>query len=271
MGKVIALANQKGGVGKTTTTFNFGAGLADKGYKVLMIDLDHQANLTLYCGIQDFDDLSNTIATAMRAVMTDSDCIDPLIYNYKEFSSGGRVDFIPSNVELAKVNLELVQVMAREFVLKRIVSSFKKLYDYILIDCAPSLSVDLINALTAADEVLIVTNPAKFSTSGTEQLVKSINKVKDNLNNDLKIAGVLFNKVDRRTILTRDIIKIMRSSWGEGIKIFETEIPASIRVDESQIMNEPMIEYEPDNKVSIGFSSFVDEYLMGGLNNGKKI
>lgn len=263
MSIVIAIANQKGGVGKTTTTLNFGAGLAAQGKRVLMVDFDHQANLTLYCGIKDFDDLKDTIATAIRAAIDDRDIlIDRMIYQYKSFEeTRGTLDFIPSNVEMAKVNLELIQTMAREFILKKILGPLRETYDYILIDCAPSLSVDLINALTAADEVLIVTNPAKFSTSGTEQLVKSINKVRINLNADLKIAGVLFNRVDRRPNFTRDVIDMMKKVWGKGIRIFETEIPASIRVDESQAMGCPVIEYDNDNKVAQAYRAFTQEYL----------
>ena len=261
MCKVIAVANQKGGVGKTTTTLNMGAGLMLKGKRVLMVDFDQQANLTLNCGVRDFDDLKESIATAMEAVIDDETEVMPQIFEYRNSGGIARVDFIPSNIEMAKINLELVQVMAREFVLKKLLEPLKDRYEYILIDCAPSLSVDLINALVAADEVLIVMTPGKFSTSGTEQLIKSINKTKRNLNANLEIAGVLFNRVDRRNNFTKDIIESMRSTWGQDIRIFDTEIPNSIRIDESQSMGEYIAEYEPNNKVAMAYEAFVEEYL----------
>ena len=261
MCKVIAVANQKGGVGKTTTTLNMGAGLMLKGKRVLMVDFDQQANLTLNCGVRDFDDLKESIATAMEAVIDDETEVMPQIFEYRNSGGIARVDFIPSNIEMAKINLELVQVMAREFVLKKLLEPLKDRYEYILIDCAPSLSVDLINALVAADEVLIVMTPGKFSTSGTEQLIKSINKTKRNLIANLEIAGVLFNRVDRRNNFTKDIIESMRSTWGQDIRIFDTEIPNSIRIDESQSMGEYIAEYEPNNKVAMAYEAFVEEYL----------
>ena len=261
MCKVIAVANQKGGVGKTTTTLNMGAGLMLKGKRVLMVDFDQQANLTLNCGVRDFDDLKESIATAMEAVIDDETEVMPQIFEYRNSGGIARVDFIPSNIEMAKINLELVQVMAREFFLKKLLEPLKDRYEYILIDCAPSLSVDLINALVAADEVLIVMTPGKFSTSGTEQLIKSINKTKRNLNANLEIAGVLFNRVDRRNNFTKDIIESMRSTWGQDIRIFDTEIPNSIRIDESQSMGEYIAEYEPNNKVAMAYEAFVEEYL----------
>lgn len=255
MSKIIAIANQKGGTGKTTTTLNFGAELAKKGYRVLLVDFDHQANLTLYCGISDFDEIDNTIADYMKIVMEgDTPEVKPRKYR-------NNIEFIASNVKLAKTNLELIQVMAREFVLKNLLEPLKEKYDYIFIDCAPSLSVDLINALTAADQILIVSNPAKFSASGTEELIKSILKVKKNLNKDLEISGVILNRVDRRNNFTKDMIEAMNESWGKHIKIFNTEIPLSIRVDESQAMGQPLCEYDPKNKLAAAYKAVVDEYL----------
>ena len=256
-GKIIAIANQKGGVGKTTTTFNLGTELAKIGNKVLLIDFDHQANLTLSCGVKNFDELDNTIADYIKEAIEGE---EPVI-NTRPYRDN--IDFIAANVRLANVNLELIQTMAREFILKNLIQPLKNIYDYILIDCAPSLSVDLINALTAADEVLIVSTPSKFSTSGTEELVKSIIKVKKNLNKNLKIAGVLFNRVDRRNNFTKDMIELMNNSWGKGIRIYQTEIPASIRIDESQAMGQPIYEYEPKSKLAAAYKEFAEEFIRG--------
>lgn len=258
MGKTIALANQKGGVGKTTTTLNFGSNLALKGYKVLMVDFDSQGNLTRYCGIDHHDDLKETIATVMATVIAGEEMEQLPIFSFRE-----NLDFIPSNVTLSQTNLMLTQAMAREFVLKGILSKIKDEYDYILIDCAPSLSVDLLNALIAADEVLIVTSPATFSVAGTEQLIKTIGRVRANLNPEIMISGVVLNKVDRRTNFAKDIIDSMKIGWGKYVKIYSTEIVSSVRVEESQSMAKPVIEYDNKNKAAQGFADFTDEYLRG--------
>lgn len=257
MGTVIAIANQKGGVGKTTTTLNLGSELAQKGYSVLLVDFDHQANLTLSCGVEDYDDMDDTIADYMKAVIDGrSVVIEPLPYREN-------IDFIPANVKLAYVNLELIQAIAREFVLKNLLEPLRNDYDFILIDCAPSLSVDLINALTAADSVLIVSTPSKFSTAGMEALLRSILRVKKNLNPNLKMTGVLINKVDRRNNFTKDMIEMMNQLWGNEIRIFDSEIPSSVRVEESQAMAQPIKEYEPKNKSAAAYSKFTTEFIEG--------
>ena len=257
MSKIVAIANQKGGVGKTTTTFNMGCCLASQGYKVLLVDFDPQANLTLNCGIEQCDNLQETISTPLLKIINgETKGIKVPIYEYQR-----NLCFIPANITLTNLKLLLIQAMSREFILKKVLSPLKEHFDYILIDCAPSLDMDLINALTAADEVLIVTTPDKFSSTGTEQLMKSIYKARANLNNDLEISGVLLNRVDRRTNFTKDIIDIMRNVWEREIYVFRSEIPISIRVGESQAEAKPMIEYEAENKVSVAFNSFVKEYL----------
>ena len=266
--KIIAIANQKGGVGKTTTTFNFGSCLAALGYKVLLVDFDSQANLTLNCGVQQFDALDQTISNPLIDVINgDLSSVDVPIHRYRD-----NIYFIPANITLSNVQLLLIQAMSRETVLKRVLEPIKSDFDYILIDCAPSLNVDLVNALMASDEVMIVTNPSKFSSTGTEQLMRSIIRVQMNLNSNLKIAGVLFNRVDRRNNFTKDILEVMRTAWGIGVRVFQTEIPASIRVDESQLESMPMIEYEADNKAAVAFMKFTKEYLeRGECVNGSQI
>ena len=255
MGKVIAICNQKGGVGKTTTTLNLGSELAQKGYKVLLVDFDHQANLTLSCGVEDYDNMNETIADYMEAIIDGQTVyMQPLIYR-------DNLDLIPANIRLANVNLELIQAMAREFMLKNLLEPLRGQYDFILIDCAPSLSVDMINALTAADEVLIVSTPSKFSTAGMKALIQSILRVRKNLNQNLTLTGVLINKVDRRNNFTRDMIEVMNKTWGEDIKIFGAEIPASIRVEESQAMAKPIREYEPSNKSAAAYGEFTKEFI----------
>lgn len=259
MTKVIAIANQKGGVGKTTTTLNFGSELARRGKTVLMIDMDSQANLSIACGMTQPDE-EYTIADVLISIINGDEVTAEMmpIYPYTE-----GLMFMPSSVILSNVNLMLIQAIAREHILKRVIEMIKKRYDfdYILIDCAPSLSVDLLNALTAADEVLIVTAPASFSAAGAGQLIKTINKVKENINPGLKICGVLFNRVNDRTNFARDIMTKMREAWQNQIFVFDQQIAGSIRVDESQAMGVSVADYDKKNRVAKDFSSFTDEYL----------
>lgn len=257
MGKTIAITNQKGGTGKTTVTLNFGACLAAKGYRVLMVDFDPQGNLTFACGIKDYRTLKETIANPLLHVITEES--DETTVPIRGYRKG--LYFVPANRMLSNVNILLVQATQREYILKTILEPLKGQYDYILIDCAPSLSIDLINAFVTADEVLIVSAPASFSTCGTEEISESIAKVQKNLNTDLTVAGVLFNKIDRRNNFTNDIIDQMRMAWQERMHVFATEIPGSIRVEESHPMAQPMIEYEVGNKVTKGFVDFTEEYL----------
>ena len=259
MTKVIAIANQKGGVGKTTTTLIFGSELAERGNTVLMIDMDSQANLSIACGMSQPDE-EYTIADVLISVMNGDEVTADMmpIYPFKE-----GLMFMPSSVMLSNVNLMLVQAIAREYILKRVIAVIKERYDfdYILIDCAPSLSVDLLNALTAADEVLIVSAPASFSAAGSGQLIKTINKISENINPDLKICGVLFNRVNERTTFARDIIAKMREAWEDQIFVFDQQIAGSIRVDESQAMGVSVADYDRKNRVAKDFSSFTEEYL----------
>lgn len=258
MGKVIALINQKGGVGKTATTFNFGAVLAEKGKKVLLLDLDFQGNLTQACGVRNSDELDETIATGIKELMEDKDKITFPIHKYRD-----NIDFIPCNVSFSEVKLEMIFATSREMLLKTYLRPIKDRYDYILIDCHPDIGIDFINALSASDEVIVITEPELYSTTGTELLFRSINKVKKHLNPDIEVAGILCNKVDRRTRLAKDMIEAIRETWGKVVKIFDTEIPFSVKIKESPVMATPIIEYERDSKAAQSYILFTEEYLKG--------
>ncbi len=258
MGKTIALINQKGGVGKTATTFNFGAVLAEKGYKVLLVDWDFQGNLTQACGLRNGDEIDKTIATGIKDLMDDRETITMPICKYRD-----NIDFIPCNVSFSEVKLEMIFATSREHLLKRYLEEEKNDYDYILIDCHPDIGIDFINALASSDEVIVVTEPELYSTTGTELLFKSINRVKRQLNPSIKIAGILLNKVDRRTRLAKDMIETIRRAWGGNVKIFDTEIPFSVKVKESPVMAMPIIEYEPGSKAAQSYFLFTEEYLKG--------
>lgn len=255
MAKIIAIANQKGGAAKTTTTFNFGSCLADKGYKVLIVDFDSQGNLTQYYGATDCDNMEHNIATGIKQLINDEEPVRTVIKDREN------LHLVPSNILLASVMVEMILATGREYLLKRYLQPLKDEYDYILIDCAPSLNIDLVNALTAADEVMIVSNPDTFSALGVQLFISSIQKTKRNLNPNLKIAGLLCTRVDRTTNFAKDTIKSMRTVWGKYMNIFETEIPASVRVQESQSVSRPMQEYEKSNPAAQAYIAFTDEYL----------
>ena len=257
--RIISIVNHKGGVGKTTTTLNFGAELADRGYKVLLIDFDMQGNLTKASGLVNPDKITETIALSMDKIIDGQPCIDT-----KVFKTGisKNLDIIPCNVSMADTKLKLQLTIARETVLKRVICSVKKKYnyDYILIDNAPTIEIDFQNSLVASDEVLIVTNPDVFSSAGMVSLLREYSKVKTYFSDSLKVAGVLLNNVDSRTNFTKGMVEVIKNKWKE-LKVFETVIPSSIKVKESQAMKLPIKTVDKNNKVAIAFSSFTDEYL----------
>ena len=208
---VIAITNQKGGVGKTTTTVNLGVGLANNGHRVLLIDADPQGSLTVSLGVKNPDELDLSLATVMGAVINEEDAAeDAGILHHDE-----GVDLLPSNIELSGMETMLFNIMSREYVLKNYVDTVRKNYDYILIDCMPSLGMMTINALVAADSVIIPSQPSFLSTKGLNLLLHSISKVKRSINPDLKVDGILLTMVDSRTNNARDIIEALRSGVGQ--------------------------------------------------------
>lgn len=229
--KVIAITNQKGGVGKTTTTVNLGAGLTNDGYRVLLIDADPQGSLTVSLGIKNPDDLDVSLATVMDAVINDEDLIeDAGILHHKE-----GMDLLPSNIELSGMETGLFNIMSREYVLKNYISTVRKNYDYILIDCMPSLGMMTINALVAADSVIIPSQPSFLSAKGLDLLLRSVSKVKRSINPGLTVDGILLTMVDSRTNNARDVIESLRNGIGRNIRVFETEIPHSVRAAECSL------------------------------------
>ena len=253
--KVIALVNQKGGVAKTTSTVNLGVGLANQGNRVLLIDADPQGSLTISLGIKNPDDLHVSLATVMDAVI-DDELVDEVI-GILHHDEG--VDLMPSNIELSGMETGLFNIMSREYVLKNYIDKIRQNYDYVLIDCMPSLGMMTINALVASDSVIIPSQPSFLSTKGLNLLLHSISKVKRSINPKLTIDGILLTMVDNRTINAKDIISSLRSGVGQNIKVFDTEIPHSVRAAECSLTGKSIFSHDKNGKVAVAYENLVKE------------
>lgn len=253
--KTIAVCNQKGGVGKTTTTVNLGVGLAMQGKKVLLIDADPQGDLTTCLGWRDSDSLSVTLTEKLQAIISEQEQ-NPFdgILHHKE-----KVDLVPSNLSLSSLEMTLVTAMSRESVLKNYLSLVKDKYDYVLIDCMPSLGMITINALAAADSVVIPTQPHYLSAKGLELLLRSVSMVKRQINPKLRIDGILMTMVMPRTNISKEITATVKSAYGQKIKVFDTEIPHSIRAVEATAEGKSIFAYDKGGKVASAYEQFSKE------------
>jgi len=223
MGKVISVANQKGGVAKSTTTLNLGVGLARQGKKVLLIDADPQGSLTASLGYVEPDDIGTTLATIMMNIINDEEIGEEEgILHHKE-----QIDLLPANIELSALEVTMSNVMSRELIMKEYIDTMRSRYDYILIDCMPSLGMMTINALVASDMVLIPVQAAYLPVKGLQQLIRTISMVKKRLNRKLTIQGILLTMVDFRTNYAKDIASRVKETYGSKIAIFENVIPLS--------------------------------------------
>ena len=253
--KVIAITNQNGGVGKTTTTVNLGVGLAKDGHRVLLIDADPQGSLTVSLGIKDPDSLDESLATVMTASIEDMQL--PPETGIIQHDEG--VDLMPSNIELSGIETGLFNTMSREFVLRNYINTVKHNYDFILIDCMPSLGMMTINALVASDSVIIPSQPNFLSTKGLNLLLRSISKVKRSINPALRVDGILLTMVDSRTNNAKDIISSLRQSVGQNIRVFDTEIPHSVRAAESALAGVSIFTHDRNGKVAAAYENLTKE------------
>lgn len=257
MDKVIAIANQKGGVGKTTTVVNLGIGFAKEGKKVLLIDCDAQASLTESLGYRNPDGMDTTISTLMQKVIEEQ----PLEEKEGILHHAEGIDLVPSNIELSGMETALVNIMSRERVLKDYVNQIKDKYDYVLIECTPSLGMLTVNALAAANEVIIPVQAHYLPAKGLEQLMKTVSKIKRQINPKLKIGGILLTMVDSRTNFSKEISALIRSTYGSKLKIFKTEVPMSIRAAETSAAGKSIYSYDKNGKAAEAYKNLTKEVI----------
>lgn len=255
---VIAVSNQKGGVGKTVTSVNLGIGLARSGRRVLLVDMDAQGSLTLSLGYEP-DKLNLTISDIMDSIIADRE----INMNMGILQHSECVDLLPANIELAEMEASLVNVMSRETILRRYLSMVRYTYDYIILDCTPSLGMLTINALAAADSVMIPVQAQYLSVKGLEQLIRTISKVRRQINPRLDIAGILVTMNDGRTNYSKEIIELLHSNYDGKINIFKSIIPMSVRAAEISAEGKSIYLHDPYGKVAVAYEVLTKELIQG--------
>ena len=257
MGKIIVISNRKGGTGKSTTAANLGIGLARQGKRVLILDADSQSSLTISLGVAEPDKLKTTLATVMSSIINETD-FDPMdgIIRHAE-----GVDLLPANNSLARIEIELAPLIGRETVLRQYTELVKPNYDYIIIDTAPTLGLLTVNALAAADSVIIPVTPKFLDAKGLELLLKTIAQVKRQINPNLEISGILLTMVEKRANFTLEIISLIENAYGGRIHIFSEHIPRSIRTAETSAYGKSIYLYDPRGKATAAYAALTGEVL----------
>ncbi len=262
---VIAVVNQKGGTGKTTTCENLGIGLANEGKKVLLVDTDPQGSLTIALGNPRPDDLPVTLTDLMAKIMQDQ----PPLPKEGILSHEEGVDLVPANITLSGLEVSLVNAMSRETILKQYLETVKGQYDYILLDCMPSLGMLTVNALAASDQVLIPVQANYLSAKGLEQLLQTVNKVKRQINPKLRIEGILLTMVDSRTNYAKEISTLIRNTYGSKLKVYDADIPRSVRAAEISAEGVSIFKHDPGGKVAEAYRSLTKEVLQNAEKRRK--
>ncbi len=258
MCKVISAASQKGGVGKTSVIANLGIELANRGEKVLLLDMDPQGSLTASLGYSQPDDMDISMATIFDKEVNEED-YDPSTFGILHHREG--VDLLPGNIELSVKEISLVNVWSRELILSKYIDKIRDRYSYILIDSMPSLGLVTLNVLAASDRIIIPVQAAYLSLKGLEQLIKTIGKVKRSLNTKLGIDGILVTMLDNRTNYSKEIVELLNENYGEYVNIYSNSIPFSVRAAEATAEGVSIFRHDPRGKVAKAYKAFAEEVL----------
>jgi chromosome partitioning protein len=255
--KTIACVNQKGGVGKSVTSTNLGVGLAKHGKRVLIVDCDCQASQTISLGWKEPDTLPVTLATLLGNQMARKSCDphDGILHNAEG------VDLLPSSIELSGLELRMVNVMNREALLRKLLTPLQAEYDFIVLDCPPTLGMVTINALSAADSVIVPVQPEFLSVVGMTQLFDTVAEIREQINPELRVDGVLITLANMRTTLARNSVDAIRAAYGGAVRIYSTPVPYSVKVKEASTVGQSVFAYEPGGKAAAAYDSLVKEVL----------
>jgi len=257
MGKVLAITNRKGGTGKTMTSVSLGASLARQGKKVLIVDADSQHSATVSLGVAEPDKLTVSLATVMQSIIMEKEIypMDGII------SHNEGISLMPSNNGLAGMEITLAPIIGRETVLRQYIDKVRGLFDYILIDTAPTLDLLAVNSLAAADSVIIPVAPKYLDAKGLELLLKSIAQTRRHINPNLAIGGILLTMVDKRANITKGIISMIKQAYGENINIYQEPIPHSVRAVEASATGKSIFALEPNGRIALAYASLAKEVL----------
>jgi chromosome partitioning protein len=260
--KIITIANQKGGTGKTTTACNLGNALADMGNRVLLVDFDPQSNLSMSFGIERPDELGLSMHNLLSLIMDGDSMPDKSEY----IIQGKRLDIIPCNINLSVTEINLRDEMGGEHTLKELLEPLRHNYNYIIIDTNPYLGLLTINALAACDEVIIPVSPQLWSATGLTDLLKTVFKVKRKINPRIAVAGILLTICDERTRLFREAKNLLDEHYGGKVRIFDTHIPSTVKVGEANYSSSSILDYDANSKAAIAYTAFAGEVSGNGGN-----
>ena len=265
--KTIAICTQKGGSGKTAAAVNLSIGLARQGEKVLLVDSDPQSDATASLGFRNSDSFDVTLSTLMLKIIQNQ----PIAKGEGVLRHDEGIDLVPANLELSVMEMQLVVAMSRETILRNYLQTVKSQYSYVIIDCMPSLGMITINALAAADSVIIPVQAQYLPAKGMTQLLQTIGQVRQGINPNLKVEGILLTLADMRTNLARNTAALIRETYGNSLRIYDTIIPLAVKAAESSSTGKSIYTYDKNSKVALAYEQFTKEVNGDGRQRGAKV